>query len=317
MPEAGLFNALKTPEPDAIQPHGWLIVCDSRAVTVLRHSSNLASLFPEWGAPFIGASINELLSADTAHDLRNALTRFAGPARPALLRDRHFPGCDAAFDVTTFPAGEETLIEIEKTAAAGDRAPFDRTRAMVDRIAQASDVAKLLLSASRVIFSVLQYDCVSIVHRNGDGAAQVLAEQQSHDLDLGGSAHALRAYPPPPTLDEKLRVIVDEAAAPALILSDAAAGPPDLTRAHLRAASDQERAALRSGGFAASLAVALTVDGALWGQALCLNRAPRDPPMDLRASVEMFGDFLSLKLQTLLHKRALAAADRPPGQGAA
>ena len=99
---------------DAIQPCGWLIVCNAQATKVLRHSANLGLLFPDHAKSFIGASVSELLGSETAHGLRNALARFIGPTRPALFLDRRLAGRDGAFDIATSPAGDETLIEIEQ-----------------------------------------------------------------------------------------------------------------------------------------------------------------------------------------------------------
>src|SRR5271157_3230702 len=63
-------------QSDAIQPVGWLIVCNAQASKVLRHSANLGLLFPERAGPLIGAPLSELLGSETAHGLRNALARF-------------------------------------------------------------------------------------------------------------------------------------------------------------------------------------------------------------------------------------------------
>ena len=67
----------------AIQPRGWVLVCDEPAARVLDHSANLARLFPARAEGFIGLALRDLLGSATAHALRNGLAR-AGKARVRL-----------------------------------------------------------------------------------------------------------------------------------------------------------------------------------------------------------------------------------------
>ncbi len=63
---------------DAIQPHGWLIVCDESAAKVRRHSANLSDLFRRWTPePFIGAALREILD-------KHSSRAFASRLLPAL-----------------------------------------------------------------------------------------------------------------------------------------------------------------------------------------------------------------------------------------
>jgi light-regulated signal transduction histidine kinase (bacteriophytochrome) len=302
-------------QPDAIQPCGWLIVCNAQASKVLRHSANLGLLFPDRGDSFIGSSVSELLGSETAHGLRNALARFISPTRPALFLDRQLAGSDGAFDIATSRSGDETLIEIEQASPRGDRDALDRMRAMIDRIAPTTEVEKLLTTAARLIFSVLQYDRVSILRFEEDGSTRVVAQHKSLDLEQDDAAADLTNIPRARLDAARIRFIVDHDAPPTPILGEADRTPLDptlldpagldLTWSYLRAPDDDERQALRRGGFAASLSVTLMVDGAVWGLVLCQDRAPRHPSMSVRAVTEIFGDFVSLQLQALLQKRAL------------
>jgi light-regulated signal transduction histidine kinase (bacteriophytochrome) len=293
---------------DAIQPCGWLMVCNAQATRVLRHSANLDLLFPNHAGALIGASVSELLGSDTAHGLRNALARFIGPTRPALFLDRRLEGCDGAFDIATSRSGDETLIEIERAPSQGDRDALDRIRAMIDRIVKASEVEKLLAMAARLMSSVLQYDRVSILRFEEDGSPRVVAEHKSLDLEQDDRAADLSATPQPRLDGPRIRFIADQDAPPSPILGEDTGTPLEQTWSGLRAADGDERQALRRGGFVASLAMTLVVDDAVWGLILCQDRAPRHPSMSARAVIEVFGDFLSLQLQGLLQKRALSPA---------
>jgi CheY-like chemotaxis protein len=289
--------------PDAIQPQGWLIVCDASAARVRRHSANLAGLFPGWPRPFIGALLREILGPEVTHGLRNALSRFATPSPPALLTGLRLPGCEGAYDLAVHATQEETLIEIEPAAPESDRALLDRLRAFLARLAQAGDLDRTLQAAARLSFSMLQYDRVAVLRLDGQGRAAVVAEQKAADLEswpqgddpLESFSEETRAG----WLAGRLRVIIDADAAADVILSAPEAGPLDLTQAFLRGASDDELGFLRRSGAKASLAIALVVEDRLWGLVYCAHRTQRHPAMDLRAVAELFGEFLSLRLQIL------------------
>lgn len=287
----------------AIQPHGWLIVCDARAKLVLRGSANLGALFPHWTGPFPGADLSALLGSQAAHAARNALSRFSGASsRPALLPGLRLAGRSEPCDLTVAPEGEEALIVIEP-AQPTEGSDCDRLGAMIDRIAPAADIDRLCVGATRLIFSILQYDRVALLRFEPDDGARTVATQKAYDLAAPDAALCLPPQARARLAAEPARLIVDAEAAPvALISGDGSAG--DLAGVWLRAADSGEREALRRGGFAASLALALPVGGELWGLVLCQHRTPKTPALELRASVAIFCDVLSLRLEILALRQA-------------
>lgn len=293
-----------------IQPHGWLIACDERAAVVRRHSANLQALFPERTEPFIGANLRDILGSEAAHGLRNALSRFAGPARPSLLPGWAFPGRQGLFDLAVYASENETIIEIEPAAPSDPRSIFDRARAMIERVAQARGIDKLLQSAARLVSSMLLYERVAILRFEDDGSTRVAGQKGKASPAAGDrGAKISRQTIPQQTLglyrDGRIRVIADVTAPPSKILSLDDAGPLDLAFAHLRGPSPDERQTMQEEGYVASLALAIVVEGELWGLIECHDRARKNPGMDLRAAAELFGDFLSLRLQVLLQRQEI------------
>jgi light-regulated signal transduction histidine kinase (bacteriophytochrome) len=293
--------------PDAIQPQGWLIVCDAGAARVRRHSAHLADLFPAWRGPFIGAHLREILGPEVTHGLRNALSRFASPSPPAMLTGWRLPGRDGVYDLAVHAAGDETLIEIEPAAPGADRALLDRLRALIARLAQAGDLDKTLQAAARLTFAMLQYDRVAVLRLDAQGRAAVVADQKAADLDAwpqgAGPLEGFSADASAKLLAGRLRLIVDANAPPVALLSAPDAGALDLTLSFLRGPSPDERAFLRQVGAVAALEIALVVDERLWGVVFCAHRTPRHPTMEWRGAAELFGEFLSLRLQVLSQRR--------------
>jgi light-regulated signal transduction histidine kinase (bacteriophytochrome) len=312
MPEGGSqgLQASQSSIP-AIQPRGWAIVCDAQAAHAMGHSANLADLLPAREGVFIGAALRDLVGSETSHALRNALSRASAAPRPSLLPFRPIAGCEGAFDFSVHGAGDQTIIEIER-AAEPDLDALDRARALIDRLSRPDGLDKLALLAARLVFSVLQWDCVTVLRLTTEGAAQTLAQQKRTDwpdaaqnaaLSTEFSAEA-RAY----YLGARLRFLSDCAAAPVELTGDPA---PDLALAHLRAATADEAAGATKAGFAALLSMPIRVEGALWGLLLAHDRQPRSLNINERAVFELFGDFLSLSVQSTLWRQEAATSHRP------
>jgi len=295
-------------EEIAIQPHGWLILCDPKAARILGHSANLARLLPAWSESFVGAKLRDVVGAENAHDLRNALARISASKRPALLPRRQIPGCDDRCDLAVHAAGEIVIVEIEKAAPADGGSVLDRIQTMIDRLVQARDIDKLLLSAARLASGLLEFDR-ALVLRFGDGrSAQVVAEQKSLDLPAwakGGCPNGILPRKAPDWRLADLRFIADATAAPVPLLVLPDLGPIDLSMTQLRAVGPAECEALRRAGAAAALSLAIAVDDQVWGLLHCLNRAPKYPSMELRATIDVFVRFLSLQLDIRLRKRKI------------
>lgn len=294
-----------------IQPRGWAIVCDAQAAHAVGHSANLAELLPARNGVFIGAALRDLVGSETSHALRNALSRASAAPRPSLLPFRPIAGCEGAFDFAVHGAGEWTIIEIERSAE-HDLDALDRARALIDRLSRSDSLDKLALMAARLVFSVLQWDCVTILRLTPEGAAHTLAQHKHADwpdvaqnaaLTAEFAAEARAFY-----LGARLRFLSDCAAPPVELIG---APAPDLALAHLRAATADESARSATAGFAALLAMPIRVEGALWGLLLAHDRQPRSLNINERAVFELFGDFLSLSVQSALWRKEAAGTRRP------
>ncbi|WP_163837231.1 GAF domain-containing protein, partial [Providencia stuartii] len=71
----------------------------------------------------------------------------------------------------------------------------------------------------------------------------------------------------------------------------------DLTYAALRAASDAQRETMRRMGAKASLTLALTVRGNLWGLIVCHHATPCSLSFEVRTACEHLAQILSLQIE--------------------
>jgi len=296
--------------PGSIQPHGCLLVCDSRAGRVLRHSANA---FDQLGlsGEINGVPLEALIGAEAAHTLRNALAANGEGLRPALL-----PGLrleHGVFDVSVHLFRSVAIIEFER--ATGEQ-PLQLARALMQRIRDITDIDRLMAISARLLRGTLEYDRVMIYRFEHDGSGKVIAEAKRSDLesflgqyfpatDIPQQARALY-------LKNTIRIIGDASGdrVPIVPALDASGEPMDLSLAHLRSVSPIHCEYLRNMGVGASMSVSIILDGKLWGLIACHHYSPKTLPMTQRVAAEMFGDFFSLHLYALNQRRTLETAGR-------
>ncbi|MCI4678228.1 GAF domain-containing protein [Rhodoblastus acidophilus] len=287
----------------AIQPHGWMIVCDDQAARIVGHSANLSGLFPATEKGFSGLLLRDLLGSETSHALRNGLSRTATAPRAALLPRLPIAGLAGLYDFAVHAAGDLTVIEIE-SAAEADPFALDRVRALFSRLASVHGLDRLAVLAARLVQAILQWDCATVLRLGSDGA-QVLAQQRRLDWpDAAANAILCTGFSQDARANlraARLRFVADVAAAPVKLIGTKA---PDLDRTLLRAATADEISRAGKTGFAALLSLPLIVDDALWGVLLAHDGAARRLTMDERAVLDLFGDFLSLSIQAALAREA-------------
>lgn len=294
--------------PGSIQPHGCLLVCDSRAGRVLRHSANTPGLLGVSGE-INGMALDAIIGADAAHTLRNALSANGEGARPSLL-----PGLRLShgkFDVSIHVYRSVAIIEIEQ---ASGEPPLQLARSLIQRIKDTTDVDQLIAISARLVRGALEYDRVMIYRFEQDGSGKVIAEAKRSDLEsfLGQYFPATDIPQQARTLYLKntIRIIGDASGerVPIMPALDVSGEPVDLSLAHLRSVSPIHCEYLRNMGVGASMSISIIVDGKLWGLMACHHYAPKTLPMPQRVAAEMFGDFFSLHLHALKQRRTLDTA---------
>lgn len=307
--------------PCAVQPHGFMLVCDP-ATFEIRHASRNCAQFlqerPDFASvPLRGRPAGEILGEAALHDLRNAAAR-AGSAQgaPGVVLGVRLPGVEGLFDAAIHHHDRRCFIELEPSLDEGRSAAdaFDLTRQLVARIGAAESSAKILESGARLIQAALGYDRVMICRFLHNGAGRVEAEARAPHL--GGyvgrrfpaaevSALTRRRY-----LANPVRMIADAGAELSPLEPLPAEEEPwtDLAFAQLRGAAPAHHAHLRATGAAASLSISLVVEGRLWGLILCRHETPKIAAQPLRMAAELFGRCFALQICAAERREAMEAA---------
>ncbi|SNB59566.1 Response regulator receiver domain-containing protein [Rhodoblastus acidophilus] len=278
---------------EAIQTHGWLIACDDQARVVRRHSANLGDIFPQAG-PLLGARLRELLGSEESHRLRNLLSRFSAPARPALVSGCRFPGVEGAFDAAVHFNGEDMVLELEMSDAHSGLAALDRAAALIDRLDDLAGPDEIGKRAAMLVGAALDAEHTFFLLLEADNAR------------LAGAYRRLGAPPPAPESlqafwpGRRLFAVGDVDAPEIPLRSEPDMLPLDAGMTALRAPGEPLRQWLREAGFRSAAFLPVASDGLRLALIVGLGRQPRFPGLGLRGALELFAEALALRLRLVL-----------------
>jgi len=297
--------------PGSIQPHGCLIACDIASATILRHSANTAEILGIDG-DLNGRTLEDVIGSQAAHDLRNALSVAGSSPKPSLLFGLAIAN-GRLFDTAIHHHKSITIIEFEPADTTTGQ-PLGLARGLISHLSNIRDQDRLIRDTARLVQGMLGYDRVMIYQFGADGAGQVVSEVRRGDLesflgqyfpasDIPQQARALY-------LKNTIRIIsdADGEQIPVVPERDVSGEALDLSFAHLRSVSPIHCEYLRNMGVGASMSISIIVNGELWGLIACHHYSPRILPMAQRVAAEIFGEFFSLHLEALRHKRRLDTA---------
>lgn len=302
--------------PGSIQSHGCLLACSSGDARVLRCSDNAERMLGLAGDP-LGRPLGELFDARLVHDIINALAKAPEPRRSGLLKS--VPIGDTLFDIAVHNHAGNVIIEFEPATAVADRGALDIARALIARTQLLNDRKAFNERIPRYLQALLEYDRVMLYEFAADGSGKVIGEAKQPHLESFLGQHFPAADIPQQAralyLRNTIRVIADASGPSARILPDvdASGAALDLSFAHLRSVSRVHLEYLRNMGVGASMSISIIVGGELWGLVACHHYSPKAMTMAQRTAAELFGDFLSLHLTSLHHRRRAEATLRARG----
>jgi light-regulated signal transduction histidine kinase (bacteriophytochrome) len=305
--------------PGAIQDAGVLLGTGPNVRTVTHVSEGAGALLGQPAATLLGCPVEQLLPGPLVHALR-------GAAGLSVLREQReylgrFGLGDLQVHVSVHTSGGTFVVELEpghdaSSQSSTDDAPAEAaSRNLLTRHRRRPGLVALLEAGVRGIYELLGYDRVMAYRFVEDGDGEVVAENVQAGLtpylglrypaaDIPTQARALYLRSP-------LRMIADVARpTQALLCADGSAPPLDLSLAQLRAVSPVHLVYLRNMDVAASLSIAIVVEGALWGLIACHHRSPRAPSPKDRTAAELFGQMLSLLVSRELEREKRSGRER-------
>jgi chemotaxis family two-component system sensor kinase Cph1 len=285
--------------PGGIQGHGVLLAADADTLEVVQASANAGERL---GAEVLGAPLSALLGGTEVVDqLRAGAAETHPNLRPLRVR---------GFDAYAYRAAERVLVvELEpvgETPAGPTRYQGETARAL-SLLQDAPTVDELLWRAARIVRELTGSDRVWAYRFEPDDHGVILAEEKREDLDAFLGLHYPASDIPPQAralfLQNRLRFIhdVQTPATPLEPLVNPLTGAwLDLSGGVLRAVSPIHIEYLKNMGATASMSIALSAGGRLWGLISGHHYSgPLFVPHDVRATCELIGIVCSMQLEAL------------------
>lgn len=321
--------------PGAIQPFGALLVTDLAIETITHTSANLAGILGldtpdlspalerqhrlertdeaeddsdeniwDWdGTGVLGKAPNTILSEQLIHDLANVC------GLPWIGSQRERMGVyqinGRSLYVCVHIQGDRTLIELEPLLPTVERSQTLVTRLKL-LLQGDQDMQTVLAQCAKEIRHVSGFDRIMVYRFLQDGAGEVIAEARANSLDsflnLRFPATDIPALTRRIFRKMALRTIPDLSAPLVPLLAwDETEASLDLSRTAIRGTSlvhTQEY--LPNMGIASSMALAISIEGRLWGVLAFHHRQPKLLSSEFRAAIELCGLLISLYLQKKL-----------------
>ncbi|MFG6102943.1 HWE histidine kinase domain-containing protein [Leptothoe sp. EHU-05/26/07-4] len=292
--------------PGVIQSFGALLATD-RALEYITHvSDNLSNLLghetDEISADVLGQPLDAILPDTLVHDLNNACGLSTITTQRHRLGIYEIHGC--WLDVSVHCSSTHTLIELEPVTENLDTHTPLLMRAQL-MLEKTSSSEQLLALAVKELRNTTGFDRVMAYRFLPDGSGEVVAEASSP----GSQSYLGLRYPASDIPDTTrrlfwktgVRVVADVHAPMAPILAlDKTEADLDLSLALIRGSSLIHGEYLKNMGVTASMAIAITVQGQLWGLFALHHRQSKVIPPDLRTVVELFRQLFSLQFQQIL-----------------
>jgi two-component system, chemotaxis family, sensor kinase Cph1 len=292
--------------PGSIQPQGVLLLVDP-TLTIRQLSENVHFFFGKEASALLGQPLHSLLGEQATQEVSRRLI--------SLSQQHHFgvrlPDTASEWELTLHRNGEALVVELEPLAE-GNSIDLMRYSALVKELQLSENREALCQKAAGFIRELSGFDRVMVYRFHEDESGEVVAESLAAGMDsylglyfpatdIPRQARALYLHNP-------LRLIRDVDAIPAGLLpteNPLSGGPLNLSLSVLRSVSPIHLQYLRNMGVAASMSLAIVLEGHLWGLIACHHRQPRGVGYAQREACYLLCRSFSSMLQDLLRQEYL------------
>lgn len=267
--------------PEAIQPHGLLLLLDRGDLGVVREAGRIVQITGE--VSWLNRPVEGLLGDKITGRLRAVASvgeeGFAGRWRGANGLD---------YDIIVRPSDAGLILEIEQSSQGAQPGVelITRLDAASSALERAATVRTVCERAAEAFRTLTGFDRIMIYRFLEDEAGQVIAEARTPEVesfqnhhfpatDIPRQARALYVRNP-------VRVIPDSRYTPEPLRPAVPGKPLDMSDCGLRSVSPVHLQYLRNMGVRASASVSIIIDGDLWGLVACHSARPQLLPFELR-----------------------------------
>ncbi|EGY62192.1 Phytochrome-like protein cph1 [Ralstonia pickettii] len=290
----------------AIQSRGVLLCLSEPDLRIHQVSENLEAALGTPLAAALQAPVDRVIGTAGREVLERALGTHSVDGHPLYIGTLLTPH-GHALDAVVHRHKGTLILEVEPAVHAADGAfasIYPLVRTFVASLQAVGTVDALTDLAAREVRRLTHFGRVTIYRIERDGCLGALAEARDDAYDTLVGTHLSGAGMTPELRNlyghNPLRLVADVDDTPVGLvppLHSSTGRTTDLTYAALRAASDAQRETMRRMGAKASLTLALTVRGNLWGLIVCHHATPCSLSFEVRTACEHLAQILSLQIE--------------------
>ncbi|MEY3869172.1 MAG: hypothetical protein RLZZ338_3063 [Cyanobacteriota bacterium] len=293
--------------PNAIQPHGVLLIFNEENWQILQVSDNTESFLGYAPDELLNKSINDILDAESQHAIASCLAEDFDAVNPLNLNLLNPENETRFFHGIVHRAPDNVLIlELENPKA--DQPDdffqfYQLTRHTLTKIQGISDLRSLCQLMAEEVRKIIGFDRVMVYRLDRDGSGEVIAENKRSDLTSYLGLHFPDQDIPKQAKElyrlNKLRLIPNINYHPAALIPTHCPltnASPDLSFSVLRSVSPIHIEYLQNMNVGASMSISLLKNNQLWGLIACHHNTPKYLPYQTRTICEFIGQIMSLEL---------------------
>lgn len=291
--------------PDAIQPHGALIVLRADNLLVRACSANIEAFLGLSVADTLGKNLTEVFGQQRAEYIRQCLSAEDLRALNPLRFTRQVNGQFVEYDLILHRHQEDCYLEFESLRKGSQTFsnPFRFLRSSVVQMQAAPDLPALYQTIVREMRKITGFHRVKLYRFDVSWQGEVLAENKSDELpsllslrfpDLDIPPQARQLY-----TKNLLRIVPDVDYTPVPVHTHpplSSEQPLDLSMSVLRSLSPWHIGYLRQMKVQASMSISILKDQQLWGLLICHHLSPHYLSYETRAACELLGQIFSSQI---------------------
>jgi len=295
--------------PNAIQPHGILLVFDPEHWQILQVSDNTESLLGYSPDELLNTSLADLFDSESQTAISRCLLGEFEAVNPLTLNLVN-PQKETIIFYGIVHRSPDNLLILELETSTLDT-PYDLfhfyqlTRHTLTKIQSVSSLLGLCQLIAEEIRKVIEFDRVMVYRFDRDGSGEVIAENKRSDLTSYLGLHFPDSDIPKQAKElyrlNKIRLIPNiNYQQAALIPSDCPLTntSPDLTFSVLRSVSPIHIEYLKNMKIGASMSISILKNNQLWRLIACHHNTPKYLPYQTRTLCEFIGQIMSLELSS-------------------
>lgn len=300
--------------PNAIQPHGILIVFSRSDLTIAQVSANTEALLGINPHELLGKPLATCLNQEYVDQIKCWIERDFTRSVPLKINIKKL-NKKRLFNGIIHRIGDNLIVLELEPGDNTERYSFDGlfqiTKGILSQMQKAANLTEMCQTITKEVRKVIEFDRVMVYKFDATGAGEVIAEEKLDEMESYLGLHypqsdiprqAKRLY-----AINLLRIIPDINYQPVGILRlDAGAiaqsgkttddRPLDLSLSVLRSVSPIHIEYLQNMGVGASMSISLIEDGKLWGLIACHHQTARFIPYEIRTICEFIAQVMSLEL---------------------